>query len=58
MSAFAHILSSFNEDFIDSFKITTGIGVGSGWNGMFDIMELIDCIEHFIGRVKVRPSYL
>jgi hypothetical protein len=56
-TAFAHILSSFDEEFINSFKFITGIRVGSGWNGMYDIMELIDCIENFIERVKVRPSY-
>ena len=56
-TAFAHILSSFNEEFIDSFKNITGIVVGSGWSGMYDLVEVLDCIEHFIKRVKVRSSY-
>jgi hypothetical protein len=56
-TAFAHVLAQFNEEFVDSFKTITGIVVGSGWNGMYDIMELMDCIENFIERVKVRPSY-
>jgi hypothetical protein len=56
-TAFAHLLSQFNEEFVDSFKSITGIVVGSGWNGMYDIMELIDYIERFIKRVKVRPPH-
>jgi hypothetical protein len=56
-TAFAHILAQFDEGFIDSFKSITGIAVGSGWNGMYDIMELMDCIENFIQRVNVRPPY-
>jgi len=53
-AAFAHILAQFDEEFVDSFKIITGIGVGSRWKGMVDLMELVDCIEGFIDRVKVR----
>jgi len=56
ISAFAHILGQFDEEFVDSFKIITGIGVGSRWKGMIDLMELIDCIEGFIDRVKVCSS--
>ena len=57
-AAFAHILAVFDEEFVDSFKIITGIGVGSRWKGMIDLMELIDCIEGFIDRVKVRSLHI
>jgi hypothetical protein len=56
-TAFAHVFAQFDEEFIDSFKSITGIKVGSGWNGMYDIMELMDCIENFIKRVKVRSPH-
>jgi len=56
-SAFALILDFFDDDFVREFKSITGISMGSGWGGMVDLMELMDCIEMFIERVKVSSPY-